>query len=159
MNCEICVIFLFSVPSLQAMCRVAILESIDKKAVNKLPLPNALKQYLTYEANPDYVRKCEVSEDESDVGDVDESADDTNGDASGNGGGGDDDDANGDASCNGGGGGDDDDRDDDGEEDVDEVADCSGGNDGDTPVAAAADDNDGVEETTTNYGRLYKCIG
>jgi hypothetical protein len=52
-NCKIC--FFFSVPSLQAMCRVAILERIDKKAVTMLPLPNPLKQYLTYNGYDDYV--------------------------------------------------------------------------------------------------------
>jgi hypothetical protein len=87
-------LFLIPVPSLQAMCRVAILERIDKKEVTKLPLPNALKRYLTYTGNVDNVRGNEV-------GDVHENDDDDNDDASGGGGGGGD---NGDASGNGGGG-------------------------------------------------------
>lgn len=40
---------LFSVPTLQAACRDAILQHITKKAVSALPLPKLLKEYLLYE--------------------------------------------------------------------------------------------------------------
>jgi len=41
-------IFVFLVNSLQSACRETILKNIKAASVSKLPLPNALKEYLLY---------------------------------------------------------------------------------------------------------------
>jgi hypothetical protein len=57
------IVFIFPV-SLKAMCRGVILEKIDKNDVPMLPLPNLLKEYLTYNGDEDCVSDKEVGDEE-----------------------------------------------------------------------------------------------
>jgi hypothetical protein len=71
------------------MCRVEILGIIDKKDVHTLPIPNILKEYLTYPGEVDYVIESESDAEEDYEDDDDDESDDGDSDeANGNGGGG-----------------------------------------------------------------------